>query len=499
MKKISLPDTLEDILTQLARNGFQAFLVGGCVRDLLLNKVPKDWDIATNAQPQEIQQIFPESIYENNFGTVLVKTSSTQPSLKTVEITTFRKESKYSDKRHPDLITFANTIEEDLARRDFTINALALEIQNTKYDLQNNKYRIIDPFQGQSDLKKKLIRAVLDPQKRFQEDALRLLRAIRFACELNFEIEQNTFKALKQNAPLLKFIAPERIRDEFLKIINTPQAAQGILLLQQTDLLKEFLPELVEGINVSQNKHHLYDVFEHLWRSLDYAAKKNYSTEVRLASLFHDLGKPRVKQGTGKDATFYNHEVVSAKMTQQILTRLRFPTEQIEKITLLVRYHGFVYDPEITTDAALRRLLAKVGTENIKELAQLREADRIGSGCPKALPFRLRHFLFRVEKITKQLKGETPSLKILKINGFDLQNSLGLKPSPVIGLILNILLEEVLDTPAKNTKNYLLQRAQELIKLPETELKSLSEQAKLKYQQLLKEDEQKIKEKYSVS
>jgi len=165
----------------------------------------------------------------------------------------------------------------------------------------------------------------------------------------------------------------------------------------------------------------------------------------------------------------------------------------------LVRYHGFVYDPEITTDAALRRLLAKVGTENIKELAQLREADRIGSGCPKALPFRLRHFLFRVEKITKQLKGETPSLKILKINGFDLQNSLGLKPSPVIGLILNILLEEVLDTPAKNTKNYLLQRAQELIKLPETELKSVSEQAKLKYQQLLKEDEQKIKEKYSVS
>jgi len=271
---MNIPNDIITILKALDSNGFEAYLVGGCVRDLLLKKEPKDWDVTTDAQPPEIQQIFPESIYENNFGTVLVKTSSTQPSLKTVEITTFRKESKYSDKRHPDLITFANTIEEDLARRDFTINALALEIQNTKYDLQNNKYRIIDPFQGQSDLKKKLIRAVLDPQKRFQEDALRLLRAIRFACELNFEIEQNTFKALKQNAPLLKFIAPERIRDEFLKIINTPQAAQGILLLQQTDLLKEFLPELVEGINVSQNKHHLYDVFEHLWRSLDYAAKK---------------------------------------------------------------------------------------------------------------------------------------------------------------------------------------------------------------------------------
>ncbi|MGE4554860.1 MAG: CCA tRNA nucleotidyltransferase, partial [Candidatus Paceibacterota bacterium] len=298
--KISLPKEVEETLKKLIQNGYQAYIVGGCVRDLLLKKKPKDWDITTNAYPEEIQKIFPESIYENQFGTVGVKTSSEDPTLKVIEITTFRKEGKYSDKRHPDYIEFAKTIEEDLARRDFTINAIALKIDFNKKG--EKTCEIIDPFKGQKDLKDKLIKAVGDPNERFQEDALRLLRAIRFACELNFKIEEKTYSAIIKNAPLLKYIAYERIRDEFIKIIQTRQAKKGILLLQKTGLLKIFLKELEEGIGVTQNKHHLYTVFEHLYRSLDYAAKKGYSLEIRLASLFHDLGKPRTKEGEGKEA-----------------------------------------------------------------------------------------------------------------------------------------------------------------------------------------------------
>ncbi|NCN53261.1 HD domain-containing protein, partial [Candidatus Wolfebacteria bacterium] len=407
-----------EIIHKLLAADFEAYLVGGCVRDLLLENPPagepKDWDITTNAKPEEIQKLFKESVYENEFGTVGIKTGSNDPTLKIVELTTFRKEGKYTDKRHPDTITFAKTLEEDLSRRDFTINAMAIEVKSPACaGRQKSKVKIIDPFSGQTDLKNRLIRAVGDPNKRLNEDALRLIRAVRFACELSvsWRIEQNTLKAIKNNAPLLKFIAKERIRDEFIKIVQTPQAAQGILLLEETGLLKQFIPEIEKSIGVSQNKHHIYTVWEHLWRSLDYASQKNYSLEVKLASLFHDIGKPITKEGKGKDATFYNHEIVGAKIIRQILGRLRFSKNQTEKIIRLVRYHGFVYDPEITTDAAMRRLLIKVSKDNISELAQVREADRIGSGCPKAVPFRLRHFLFKIEKINQQLEGKEPSLK----------------------------------------------------------------------------------------
>lgn len=503
---IDIPLDILQILTIFYKNNFQAYLVGGCVRDLLLNKIPKDWDITTNAQPQDIQKLFPDSVYENNFGTVLIKTKSLIPSLKIIEITTFRKEGKYTDKRHPDNITFASNLEEDLSRRDFTINALALAITNipsqspakTKNKIKLN-YQIIDLFEGQKDLTNKIIRAVGEPNERFKEDALRLIRAIRFACELNFKIEAATFKAIQKNAYLLKYIAKERIRDEFIKIIQSPNAAQGILWLQETNLLKQFIPELEKTIGVTQNKHHIYTVFEHLWRSLDYATKKNYSLEVRLASLFHDLGKPLVKEGEGANATFYNHEIISAKLTRQILNRLKFPFQLSNKVIVLVRYHGFIYDPKITTDAAIRRLLMKVGMDNILELAQVRESDRIGSGCPKALPFRLRHFLFRVEKITKQLKGEEPSLKILKINGDDIMKILNLTSGPKIGMILNILLEEILDNPSKNKTEYLKTRIKELGQLSDQQLKKLSDSAKEKYYNFLQEEELKIKKKYQVN
>lgn len=494
--KFNIPVEVLTIIQQLQKNNFEAYLVGGCVRDLLLKKEPKDWDIATQAKPEEIQRIFPESIYENAFGTVGIKTSSEQENLKIIEATTFRKEGKYTDKRHPDYVVFAETIEEDLSRRDFTINALALKIdfqENLK-----NRFRIIDPFNGQKDLRDKIIRTVGNPEERFQEDALRLMRAIRLAVELNFKIEEKTFSAIQKMASLLQQIAPERIRDEFVKIILTPLAAEGILLLHEANLLKQFLPELEEGVGVGQNKHHVYSVFEHLWRSLDYAARNNYSLEVRLAALFHDLGKPRTKEGEGPNSTFYNHEMESTKMVYNLMTRLRFDKKTIKKVIKLVRYHGFVYDPEITTDSSIRRLILKVSKENIFELAKLREADRIGSGCPKAKPFRLRHFLFRVEKILKEMAGEQPSLKMLKINGNEIMKITNLQPGPKVGAILNILLEEILDDPLKNEKKYLEKRAKELSQLSDKELEEKQRMAKEKYLDLLKEEEEQLKKKHQV-
>jgi len=511
---MQIPIEILNILKKLSQANFEAYIIGGCVRDLLMKNPPagrpKDWDVATNALPEQILAAFPQSLYENNFGTIAVKTESEDPTLKIVEITTFRKEGKYTDKRHPDKIQFAKTIDEDLCRRDFTINAMALhlETQNLKhkaqeknYKLQVTSYKIVDPFGGQEDLKNKIIRAVGDPAERFQEDGLRLMRAIRLACELsvNWRIEQNTLKAIKDNAALLSFISKERVRDELIKIINSSQAAKGILLLQETNLLKEVIPELRDTIGVTQNKHHIYTVWEHLWRSLDYAAKKNFSLEVKLASLFHDIGKPQVKQGEGKDATFYDHEWQGAKIAAKVFSRLKFPKIISEKVIRLIRYHQFVYDPEITTDAAIRRLLVKVGKENIQELAQVREADRIGSGCPKALPFRLRHFLFRVEKVLQELEGRQPSLKILKINGDDLIKKLSLQPGPKIGAILSILLEEVLDNPKKNNKKDLEKIASELVKLSEKELLKKRKMAEDKYKNILEKEEVKIKKKYYVN
>jgi len=494
---MQIPLEILEIIKKLNQGDFKTYIVGGCVRDLVISKTkelkrsPKDWDITTNAKPQQIQKLFPDSVYENKFGTVLVKTNSESPDLKIVEVTTFRKEGKYSDKRHPDKIEFAKTIEEDLSRRDFTVNAMAIKIK----DVQDT---LVDPFNGKKDIKNKLIRAVGNAKERFSEDGLRLMRAIRFACELNFQIESQTLKAIKDNAPLLHFVSKERIRDELIKIINSSEAARGILLLQTTGLLKQIIPELEKSIGVTQNKHHIYTVWEHLWRSLKYACAKKYSLEVRLASLFHDIGKPYVKEGEGIDSTFYNHEWQGAKIIVRILDRLKFPNDKSEKIVKLVRYHGFVYDTEITTDAAIRRLLVKIGKENIQELAQVREADRIGSGCPKALPFRLRHFLFRVEKVLQELEGQQPSLKILKINGRDIIKILNIKPNPRIGAILNILLEEILDDPKKNTKKYLEKEVKELNQLSKNELMEKQKIAQRKYKDLLEEEERKIKKKYYV-
>jgi poly(A) polymerase/tRNA nucleotidyltransferase (CCA-adding enzyme) len=484
-----IPQEIIDIAQKLYQNGFEAYLVGGCVRDLLLDISPKDWDITTNAKPIEIQKIFENSVYENEFGTVAIKTNSQIPSLKIIEITTFRSEGKYLDKRHPSEIIFVSSLKEDLARRDFTINALAIKIPPINNDLE-----IIDYYNGLDDLKNKILKAVGNPNDRFNEDALRLLRAIRIATEFKLTIESETQKAIKNNARLLQIISKERIRDELIKIIMLDNASSGIEDLHKFNLLTYIIPELENTIGVSQNKHHIYDVWEHSLKSLDYAARKNFSLEIRLASLFHDIGKPQVKQGEGENATFYNHEMVGAKITKKILIRLCFPKEIVDKVTLLVKYHLFYYNVEEVTEAGVRRFIKRVGRENIDDLIKVREADRIGSGVPKARPYRLRHLLFMIDKVN----SDPISVKNLKINGNDLMTNLNLSPSKRIGYLLNILLEKVLDNPKLNNKEKLLEEAKKLNKLSDSELENLALQSKNKQQEFESGILEELKKKHAV-
>lgn len=518
-----LPKEIQETLKKLEKAGFEAFVVGGCVRDLLLNKKPKDWDITTSALPEEIQKIFPDSFYENKFGTVGVhpvksaeggarqgeqfdgvKTGAKDESLKIVEITTYRIESKYSDKRHPDEIKFASKIDEDLKRRDFTINALAM----------NKSGEVIDLFGGREDLKNKLIRAVGGPEERFEEDALRLLRAIRFAVELNFNIEEKTSEAIKEKAGLIEMIAKERIRDELLKIIEqTPWEknkrrsnevtgeelktgpARAFELMREAGLLKYILPEFQDGYGVGQNKHHIFSVWEHNLRAFTYAVKENFNLHVRLGALFHDIAKPHTKKGDGPDSTFYGHDVVGGKMVEKIMDRLKFSRKDIEKVVLLVRYHLFQSDPEKITDSAVRRVLRNVGSENIWNLIDVRLCDRIGSGVPKAEPYRLRKFLVMLEKAMR----EPVSLKELKINGNEIMELVGIQPGPRIGFILNALMNEILEEPEKNKKEYLESRAKELNELSDQEIKNLSDEAKKKMEKIEYKKEEETKKKYWVS
>ena len=475
---------------------FQAYLVGGCVRDLLMGREPKDWDITTNAKPEQIQKIFPNSVYENKFGTVGVKTNSKDEKLKIIEITTFRLEGKYTDKRHPDEIKFAETIEEDLARRDFTCNAIALQCDaNIRIHANDtNKYELIDPFNGQEDIKNKIIRTVGNPIERFNEDALRLMRAVRFAVQLNFEIEKETAKAIKSASWRIEMIAKERIRDELEKIIMAQNAKEGIELLEEMGLLKYVMPELREGIGVGQNKHHIYNVWDHNLKSLDYAVNKNYPLEIRLAALLHDVGKPKTKVGEGPDSTFYNHEVVGAKITARILDRLHFSKDFTEKVVHLVRCHLFYYNVGEVTESGVRRFLRRVGPENVDDLIKVRESDRIGSGVPKAVPYKIRHLLFMIEKV----KHDPISPKMLKINGTDIMEILKIEPSPKIGRILSVLLEEVIENPEKNVKKNLEDRIKKLGKLNDSELEKLSKQARDKKDEFEGGIEEKIKEKYYV-
>ena len=482
---MKIPKEVKNVIGKFKENNFQSYVVGGCVRDLLRGVAPEDWDIATNAKPEKITEIFPKSWADNEFGTVTVLTGSDDPTLREVEITPYRVDEKYTDKRHPDKIRWAKTIEEDLARRDFTVNAMAAD----------SELKIVDPFGGQKDLKEKIIKAVGSPEDRFSEDALRMMRAARFATTLGFKIEQKTSQAIKDNSSWLQAISKERIRDEFMKIIMADRATEGIDLLRELNLLRYIIPELEEGYKISQNKHHIYDIYQHSLLSLKYAAKKKFNKYVRLAALLHDIGKPRVKEGEGPDSTFYNHEVVGAKIACQILNRLRFSKKDIEKIAKLVRYHLFYYNVGEVGESSVRRLVRQVGPENMEELLQVRMCDRIGSGCPKAEPYKLRHLKYLIEKTSQ----DPISVKKLKVSGEDIMKALGINPGPRVGQVLDILLGCVLEDPKKNKKEFLEKEIKKIAKLPDKKINELAKKAKKEREEIETKRDEMTKKKYWVT
>ena len=497
IKKI--PPLVKNIADTLIKNGFEAYFVGGCVRSLALHMKPKDWDITTNAKPEEIQKLFPHSVYENKYGTVGVINDTDDETLKVVEVTPYRLESGYSDKRRPDEVRFTSNIEEDLKRRDFTINAMALALPAGQAGLPRKKgedYELIDLFGGQNDLEKKIIRAVGEPESRFNEDALRILRAVRLAVELGFEIEPATKKAIEKHAGHLKEIAQERIHDEFVKVIMSDRAKEGIEMMNETGMLKYIMPELEEGIGVEQNKAHSFTVWEHNLKSLEHAVSKKWSLEIRLAALLHDVAKPATRKwGEEKgDWTFYGHDVVGAKMTAKMLAKLKFSKKSIDLIAKLVRYHLFFSDTEKITLSAVRRLVRNVGPENIWELMNVRFCDRIGMGRPKESPYRLRKY----ESMIDEAMRAPLSVTALKIDGTKLMELLKIQPGPKIGQILNILFEEVLDEPEKNTVEYLEKRAVELNALGDKELENLAKQAKDKKNEMEQAEIKEIRQKWWV-
>lgn len=490
---MNIPKEIVNVIKIINDSGFEAYIVGGCVRDSLMKKTPEDWDLATNATPEKIQQIFKkngfDSFYENNFGTVGVLLSKKERTYSdVVEITTYRTEGVYRDKRRPENVKWAKTIEEDLSRRDFTVNAIAVKIEN-------GKNIFIDPFDGKKDLDKKIIRAVGDPTQRFEEDALRIFRAIRFAGTLGFEIEEETLKSIKKNGAWILDISSERIRDEFIKMIMSKNAYEGINLLNSTGILKHILPEIVAGCGVSQNKHHIYDCYEHNLLALKYAAKKNFNFHVRMAALLHDVAKPKCKRGEGPNATFYNHEIVGAKMTKNILERLKFSKKDIDKITLLVRYHLFYYNVGEVSESSIRRLVRQVGIENMDDLLNLRMCDRIGSGVPKAEPYKLRHLKYIIEKTSK----DPISVKKLKIKGQDVIDILKIDPGPKVGWILNILLGQILQDPKQNNTSYLKKQIKELSKLSDKDLLEMDKKAKKDILKIETKNDEMTKKKYWIT
>jgi putative nucleotidyltransferase with HDIG domain len=443
-----IPKEVLSVYKKLLDAKFQAFFVGGCVRDFLMKRDVTDWDLATDATPEEIQNVFKNSFYDNRFGTVGVPIADAEP----VEITTFRTESGYSNARHPESVSWGKSIEEDLSRRDFTINAIAMT-------LDSNEAHYIDPHEGIKDIEKKLIRTVGVAEDRFEEDALRLLRAVRFASTLGFEIEEKTWTAIQKNAQLISKISGERIRDELLKILASDKPYDGIMLLDKSGILDVILPELSKGKGLSQTRpgrHHTTDVFTHNVESL----KHTPSTDpiVRLATLLHDVGKPEVE---GKDedghVIFYNHEVAGSRIAAEIADRLRLSKKQREKIFTLIRWHMFTVDENIT-DAAIRRFIRRIGLENVKDMLDLRIGDRLGGGTQVAESWRLKKFK---ERIAQELNPPF-SINDLAIDGNDIMKELKIEPGPKIGEILQKLFEEVDEDLSKNTREYLLKKIKEV-------------------------------------
>ena len=440
MINVELPKSVRNIIEKFNEAGYQIYTVGGAVRDIVMSRITNDWDFTTNATPDQIVKIIPDDFYDNVFGTVGLTVNEFS---KPFEITTYRTEQGYSDSRHPDKISWGKTLEEDLSRRDFTINSLAID----------KDLKIIDFYYGQKDIDLKLIRAVGDSNARFGEDALRMMRAVRIATELKFKIEDATFEAIKKNAPLINKIAKERVKDELFKILASPNPYDGIILFRDSGLMQEILPEIEKCFGVEQKspgRHHIYDVGTHLLMSLKNCNSNDPVT--RFATLIHDIGKPltyrKLESGV---ITFYNHEMVSTKIAENVADRLRFSNKEKDKFIKLIRWHQFTVD-EHQTDSAIRRVIRNVGLENMDDMLSLRVADRLGGGA-RETSWRLEEFKKRLIEVQKQ----PFSITDLKINGNDVMKELNLKPGPEVGKILNDLFDKVVENKLPNEKEALLE------------------------------------------
>lgn len=432
------------VLKEIVNNGYKAHLVGGAVRDILLNRNIYDYDITTNASPEIIIGIFDKVIETGiKHGTVTIVKGDFN-----IEVTTYRKDGEYKDFRRPETIEYSKTINEDLKRRDFTINAFA-------YSPINNEF--IDLFNGIEHLKGKKIIAINNPIDRFNEDALRMMRAVRFAVKLDFNINKDVFDAIKLLNNNITKVSTERINDEFTKILLSDAPAKGIRLLERSGLLQYFLPELVNCIGVSQNKYHIYDVYEHILHALDNSKK---DLIIRLAVLFHDIAKPNTRRMIQGKATFYSHEVIGADLVENILKRFKYPSSIVKTVKHLVRNHMFHYTNE-WKDSTIRRFINKVGIEHLNYLLEIRIADA-SAGNPE---YKDKLYKELFEKIHIMLEQETVfNIKDLAINGKDVMDKLNIKPSKAIGEILQQTLLFVLKDPKNNEKENLLNFIEKIYK-----------------------------------
>ena len=449
----AIDPVLKEIASIFTGNGKEIYLVGGAVRDMMRGKKIHDWDLATNALPEEVTlivrkaggKVIPTGI-KHGTVTVLYKKHS-------VEVTTFRIESDYSDGRRPDQVKYAGKIEEDLSRRDFTMNAIALRLPAGE---------AVDPFGGAKDIKAKIIRCVGNAAERFSEDGLRPLRAVRFASQLGFKIEQGTLDAIGGALPVSAKVSWERVRDEFDKILSSAVPSQGLRLMEKTGLLKLFLPELAACRGVEQKGFHEFDVLDHSLLACDYAAANDYSHELRLAALFHDIGKPSVRELDEKSGvwTFYRHEEVSADLCRAIMNRLRYPNAVMDNVCHLVKEHMFMYTDN-WSDAAVRRFIARIGEDYLDDMYRLRRADIFGFSGKNPDYRSLKQLVDRVNKVIEA--GSAFTIKDLAISGKDLM-TIGIPSGKMMGIILKELMETVLDDPAQNTGEKLLEIAEKIYK-----------------------------------
>lgn len=460
MNHIKIPDILKKMNEIFVQHGYKAYLVGGAVRDMLMGKEPHDWDVTTDATPEQVMSIFRKVIPTGiAHGTVTVHFMKNE-----IEVTTFRTESDYSDGRHPDKVEYTGNIEEDLSRRDFTINAIASYLGDGT---------ITDPFHGRDDIKRKVIRTVGNPLERFSEDGLRPVRAVRFSAQLGFEIERETLKAISEPEILKKTsgISLERFRDELLKLMKAEKPSAGLKLMEESGILDIFIPEFKKCRGCIQGDfrgYHQFDVLDHLFYACDGAPASKQN--VRLAALFHDIGKPDVKRviptPQGDQFTFYNHEAKSQQITKEILFRLKFSNAEIANICHLVVNHMFNYTQD-WTDAAVRRFLAKIHEENLEDLYDLRLADIYGMnnapvrGQDSRTIALLNELKDRISKETE--KNSVLSLKQLAVNGKDLMKN-GISAGKDLGFVLNQLLETVMEDPSQNEKEQLIKIALNIYK-----------------------------------